>query len=144
MSERQQIAVAHSIADLLAEQMSSLNGQASVELQDGSPKPKALGYVYGYVSAALAAKGLRMWDPKVGTPITFHVVRRLWPGKEHRCMKFLAYHQRDPVVLLATMEGGQEYVEFAKQPAVGHSTGLARRLRIKRVLPLGGSGVFKH
>ena len=125
MSERQKIAVAYGIADLLATQISALNGKSGIESKNGGPKPKALGYVYGYVSAALAAKDLKMWDPKIGVPITFHVVRRLWPGKEHEYMRFLAYHQRDSLVLSATLQGGQEYVDFSKQQAAGAAQGLA-------------------
>ena len=108
MSDEQKSAFADMIADLLKIQLIMV-GDKTMDSQDGGPKPKAIGYVYGYVDAVLRAKGWDMADNEIGIPITFQVIRRLWPGKEREYTDFLAEHLSDPTVSAACMHGGQQH-----------------------------------
>lgn len=58
---------ANAIADML-ELQKIVAGDASIEDENGRPKRKALGYVYGYVDAALRSRGQDMADMSVGVP----------------------------------------------------------------------------
>ncbi len=49
---------------------------------------RALGYIYGFIDAARRTIGQDMADNSVGVPITFQVLRRLFPGSEHEYLPF--------------------------------------------------------
>jgi len=60
-------------------------------------------------------------------PITFHVIRRLWPDHVNKCMDFLAKNlQSDPLMNAGMMHGGQQYLDYSKPEASGAPMGLAR------------------
>ncbi len=103
MNDDQKIDFAETIAGLLRAQL-ILVGDRSMDSQAGGPKPRAIGYLYGFVDAVLRSKGWNMADSEIGIPITFQVIRRLWPGKEREYMDFLADHLSDPVVVAASMQ----------------------------------------
>ncbi len=74
---------------------------------------RALGYVYGFIDAALRTIGQDMADNAVGIPITFQVLRRLFPGNEHDYLEFLKENVgKDATILAAVMYGGQQYIDF--------------------------------
>jgi hypothetical protein len=83
-------------------------------------KRKALGYVYGYIDAALRTKGHDMADMSIGVPITFQVIRRLWPDHVNECMDFLAKNLRSDALMSAgIMHGGQQFLDYSKPGASG-------------------------
>jgi hypothetical protein len=126
LSDVQKDAFAEAIAEMLKIQLIAV-GEKTIDSDAGGPKPKAIGYVYGYVDAVLRTKGWDMADTEIGIPITFHVLRRLWPGKEREYTDFLAEHLSDPVVAAGCMHGGQQYVDSLKAENSGNvQMGLAR------------------
>lgn len=118
------------IASML-ELQKSVAGDAhgSIEDENGHLKRKAVGYVYGYVDAALRSIGQDMTDMSVGVPVTFQVIRKLWPNRAMECTDFLAKNLRsDALVATGIMHGGQQYVDYSKPDAAGAPMGLARFL----------------
>ena len=102
-------------------------GKASIDDGTGHPKRKAIGYVYGYIDAALRSIGQDMSDVSVGVPITFQVIRKLWPDRAAAYTDFLAKNIRsDELIMIGVMHGGQQYVEYSKPGAPGAPMGLAR------------------
>jgi hypothetical protein len=61
--------LAADIARTLQLQMTAAAG-VSIEDEQGHPKRKALGYVYGFIDAALRATGQDMADMSIGVPGT--------------------------------------------------------------------------
>lgn len=125
MTDEQKLAFADRIAEMLKAQL-VIVGDKSIQSQAGEPKRKAIGYVYGYIDAVLRTKGWDMADSHVGVPITFQVIRRLWPGKEAEYTAFLADRLQDPLVVAGMMHGGQQYIDFSKPSHAGAPVGLAR------------------
>lgn len=113
VSDEQKIAFADMIAEMLQIQLIMV-GEKAMDSRAGGPKPGAMGYLYGYVDAVLRSRGLDMRDPELGIPITFQVIRRLWPGKEREYTDFLAGHLSDPIVCAGIMHGGQQYTDWFK------------------------------
>jgi hypothetical protein len=127
LNEDQKIEFAETISGMLALQL-MLVPDGTIESKAGGPKPKAIGYVYGYVDAALRSRGWDMRDMEVGPPITFHVLRGLWPGKESEYFDFLAGHLSDLVVNAGILRGGQGFTDYwlRKGDPEGVPTGLAQ------------------
>ena len=117
-------------ADVIAKMLElqkMVAGNPSIEDENGRPKRKALGYVYGYVDAALRCIGQDMADVSVGVPVTFHVMRKLWPDRAVEYMEFLANNIRsDDLLTIGIMHGGQQYLDYRKPDARGTPMGLAR------------------
>jgi hypothetical protein len=68
-----------------------------------------------------------MRDMEIGPPITLHVIRLLWPGKEREYFGFLAEHLSDLVVNAGILLGGQEFTDWLKnEHSEGVPTGLAQ------------------
>jgi hypothetical protein len=67
-----------------------------------------------------------MADSEIGIPITFHVIRHLWPDKESDYLDFLAANLHDPAVGSGRMTGGQQYLDSLKPDRTGMPMGLAR------------------
>ena len=98
---------AMTIAEMLKLQI-MVAGNASFEDENGQPKRKALGYVYGYIDAALRKIGQDMSDMSIGVPITFHVIRKLWPDRANEYMDFLARTlNNDELLMVGMMHGGK-------------------------------------
>src|SRR5271165_7525611 len=114
LNDDQKIDFAKTISELLEVQLMMLPDRGTIESEAGGPKPKAIGYVYGYVDAALRSRGWNMRDMEIGPPITFHVIRRLWPGKESEYFDFLAEHLSELVVNAGILRGGQEFTDWLK------------------------------
>jgi hypothetical protein len=113
------------IAEMLRLQMIVTAGK-SIEDEQGRLKRKALGYVYGYIDAALRAKGHDMADMSIGVPITFQVIRKLWPDHVNECMDFLAKNlTTDALLNFGMMHGGQQYLDYSKPGTSGVPMGLA-------------------
>jgi hypothetical protein len=93
---------------------------ASIEDENGCPKRKALGYVYGYVDAALRSIGQDMADTSVGVPVIFQVIRKLWPNREVEYMDFLVKDIRsnNDLMMVGVMHGGQQYADYSKPGAL--------------------------
>jgi hypothetical protein len=63
----------------------------------------------------------------IGVPITFQVIRRLWPERVNECMDYLAKNlQSDALLNAGMMHGGQQYLDYSKPGASGAAMGLAR------------------
>jgi hypothetical protein len=89
-------------------------GEKTIESEAGGPKPKAIGYVYGFIDAVLRTKGWDMADLNIGVPIMYHVLRQLWPGRDREFLTFLIEHMSDPSVLAGCLHGGQQYLDSLK------------------------------
>lgn len=75
--------------------------------------PRALGYIYGFIDAALRTIGEDMADTAIGVPVTFHVLRGLFPGQEQDCLNVLLDKLgTDEIVMAAVQHGGQQYLDF--------------------------------
>lgn len=106
-------------------------GSHPIEDPRGKINHKALGYIYGFVDSALTAIGQDMSNAAIGVPITYQVLRRLFPGHEERYTQFLVETMgKDEEVTLGATKGGQQYIDFvAKQRSDGGvAMGLARYL----------------
>jgi hypothetical protein len=100
----------------------------SIESPDGQLNGKALGYIYGFIDAALRAVGQDMSETEVGIPVTFQVLRRVFPGREEKYLAYLADHMgTDEAVTLGAMAGGQQYLDF-NAGKLSASMGLARAI----------------
>jgi len=76
--------------------------------------------VYGYIDAALRTRGHDMADMSIGVPITFQVIRRLWPERVNDCMDFLAKNlQSDALMCAGMMHTGQQFLDYSKPGASG-------------------------
>lgn len=101
-------------------------GNRSIEDVAGNINPRALAYIYGFIDAALRTIGQDMSDESIGIPVTFHVLRRVFPGREEKYLTYLVDRMgTDQAVTLAAVTGGQQYIDFnnEKLPA---PMGLAR------------------
>jgi hypothetical protein len=117
---------ATNLAEMLKLQL-LVTGKATIEDQWGRPKRKAIGYVYGFVDAALRTVGQDMADMEIGVPVTFQVIRRLWPDRAIEYMDFLAKNVRtDALINIGLMQGGQQYLDYRKPDRPGVPMGLAR------------------
>jgi hypothetical protein len=102
-------------------------GGRSIEDGEGRPKRKAIGYIYGFIDAALQMIGQDMSDPSIGIPILCEVLNRLFPGRVEDYAKFLVSHMgKDELVTLGAMHGGQQYLKYIKPGSEGMPMGLAR------------------
>jgi hypothetical protein len=118
------------VSGMLNVQMTAAGGRP-IEDKTGQINRKAIGYIYGFVDSALAAVGQDITDIAIGVPITYQVLRHLFPGSEERYARFLVEHMgKDAMVTLGAMKGGQQYIDFIvrRRPGGGVPMGLARYL----------------
>ena len=105
---------ADSISTML-EMQKIASGGCSIEDSEGRLNRKAIGYIYGFIDAALQSIGQDMSDISVGIPITYHILNRLFPGRGNNYVEFLKDNiGKDEVVMLGVMTGGQQYTEYLK------------------------------
>lgn len=117
--------LADALSDMLATQMAVAVG--TIADAEGHINRKAIGYIYGFIDCALHSIGQYMSDVSVGVPVTYQVLRHLFPGHEQAYASFLIEHLKDDVVMLGMMAGGQQYTDFIIKPgAQGVPMGLAR------------------
>jgi hypothetical protein len=131
LSDQEKGAIADWLAKMLAVQMACAFMDkvevSEVEVKRGQINGKALGYLYGFVDAALQNMGQDIADVPVGVPILYQVLRRLFPGRERAYMEFYMSHDRDKPVMLGMMEGGQQFIEYVANPnPKGSPMGFAR------------------
>jgi hypothetical protein len=89
---------------------------------------RALGYIYGFVDAALRTIGEDMADNAVGIPVTFQILRKLFPGSEQDYLEFLKGNVgKNAGMMSAVMYGGQQYIDF-NNGKLAAPMGLARTL----------------
>jgi hypothetical protein len=101
----------------------------SIEDDKGRINRKAIGYVYGFIDATLRSIGQDMSNASIGVPITYQVLRHLFPGREEKYTKFLVDNiGKDNCVMLGVMHGGQQFVDFGKPENKGTPMGFARYL----------------
>ena len=102
-------------------------GGRAVEAADGSINRRAIGYIYGFINAALRTIGPDMSKIEISVPITYHILERLFPGKGAKYGTFMAEHMgTDRMVTLGAMTGGQQYVDLNRPGRKGIPMGLAR------------------
>jgi hypothetical protein len=133
LSDAQKQAIADWLAKMLAAQMGLVPPSdvevTEVEARRGEINGKALGYLYGFVDAALQSMGQDIADVPVGVPVLYHVLRQLFPGHESGYMEFFASHDRDNPVTLGMMEGGQQFIDYIANPRPpGYPMGFARSI----------------
>jgi hypothetical protein len=101
------------VVNVLTIQTTPAGRAQSIKDEQGNLKRKALGYVYGFVDAALRVWGQDMADVSVGVPITFQVIRRLWPDHVNECMDYLVKNiSKDALLMTGVMRGGQQYLDW--------------------------------
>ncbi|HVM79929.1 MAG TPA: hypothetical protein VMU06_12990 [Stellaceae bacterium] len=99
----------------------------SIETAEGKLNRKAIGYIYGFIDAALTSIGQDMSDASLSMPIVYQVLRHLFPGREERYTQFLLENVgKDDVLRLGMMKGGQQFVDYSKPGSKGTPMGLAR------------------
>jgi hypothetical protein len=120
--------LANAIASLLGIQLLLLPPEYKrIEGDGGHVYRKSIGYVYGYIDAFLRMRGYDMSDNEIGVPITFHVLRKLFPEHDPvRYVEFLAASLQDETVHLGMMHGGQLCIDYSKPEAQGAPMGLFR------------------
>ena len=97
-----------------------------IEDAQGQINRKAIGYIYGYVDAALTSIGQDMSDMSLSVPIMYQILRHLFPGHEEIYTRFpMDNIGQDDELTLGVMKGGQQYVDFTKPGAEGAPMGLA-------------------
>jgi hypothetical protein len=90
---------------------------------------KAVGYIYGFIDAALNRIGQDIKDKSVSVPIVYQVIRNLFPCEEEKCTQFLIDNVgQDDTVLLGVMCGGQQYTDFMHPDKKTPPMGLSRYL----------------
>lgn len=86
-----------------------------------------------------------MSDVEIGPPITFHVLRKLFPDRgaddARRYMEFLIHNMRDQVVAMGMMVGGQQFLDYFNKKFDGVAMGLARFILEESVLVGRGSSI---
>jgi len=116
---------ATTVAEMLELQM-VVSGKR-IEDDESRPNRKALGYIYGYIDAALRAIGQDMSKMSVGVPITFQIMHKLWPEHTVEYMDVIARNiGSDDVMMFGIMHGGQQYTDYLKAGSAGAPMGLAR------------------
>ncbi len=117
------------LADAVSEMLKLqiiLFDEASITNENGTPKHKAIGYVFGFIDAALQSIGQDISDVSIGVPIVYSVINRIWPERAVMLVDFLLHNQNDPDVMLGMMHGGQQYLTYLKPKAKGAPMGLVR------------------
>ena len=115
------------ISSMLATQLVAV-GNRGIEDPEGNINPKAIGYIYGFIDAALQTIGQDMSDTAVGVPITVHILKRLFPGQEERYALYLVENiGKNEIVMLGAMSGGQQYIDFNNNK-LSAPMGLARAI----------------
>lgn len=100
---------------------------ASMDDEHGNPKRKALGYIYGWIDAALDHYGHDMSDMEIGVPVLYRVLYNLFPQRAIAYMNVLIdAHKTDPVMRVGIMHGGQQFLDYSRPNHVGGPMGLAR------------------
>jgi hypothetical protein len=99
-------------------------GPTPIENTEGKINKKAIGYIYGFIDAALQSRGIEITNLDVGLPIIYHVLRNLFPNHQEKFVDFLMHHMDDEIVVLGMMEGGQQYNDFLRDD--GKPMGLAK------------------
>ena len=108
-----------------------VTSEESIENLADDVKLQVLGYIYGFTDAALQTIGQDMSDERVGIPVTFQILRRLFPDREEDYLTFLSDHiGSDQAMMLAVMKGGQQYSDFNKGKLAA-PMGLARYFQKK-------------
>ncbi len=104
-------------------------GNHGIEDEDGHINRKAIGYIYGFIDAALQVAGQDMSDNSVGIPVTFQVLERLYPSRGEKYLRFLIDNIRtDDQVGIGMAVGGQEYLDKSNGKMEGIPMGFGRFL----------------
>lgn len=94
------------IAGMLEVQQAAAGGR-TLKDEGGRINRKALGYIYGFVDAAVTSVGQDI--PAVFFPTLYQVLRYLCPDREERYPQFLTDHiGNDELVILGAMKGRQQ------------------------------------
>lgn len=112
LDDQKQLQFVEAISTMLTVQLVAV-GNRSVEDIRGHINPKALGYIYGFIDAGLRTIGYDMGDESIGVPVTFHVLRRVFPGRDEKYLGYLLERMgTDQIVTMAAVTGGQQYMDF--------------------------------
>jgi hypothetical protein len=138
--ESQQATFVTAISIMLMAQRACAGSKASMEDAEGNINRQAMGYIYGYIYAALQTIGQDMADTSVGVPVTHLILAELFPDKADSYTAFLLNNVgRDPAVNEGVMTGGSQYIEFNKANR-GTAMGFARYLLQHGVVTEGSTG----
>ena len=135
LTDTQKLSLIDAVSDMLAIQLDAVRTmierkmvtcKSSIEDVHGRINRRAIGYIYGFIDSALQSSGQDMSDPSVGVATIYHVMRRLFPGREDTYTQFLIKNARDKSVMAGMMAGGQQFAEYSKPRHKGAPMGLAR------------------
>lgn len=91
------------------------------QFRAGRINARALGYVYGFVAAAVTRAGASWSDVSVAIPILHFVLKEVFPGAEAACLQFISEHPSDSALDKGMHLGEKEYTALWKKnrPATG-------------------------
>jgi hypothetical protein len=102
-----------------------------IEDEKGNINRQALGYIFGFVEAAILHLGGDTHDAFVGAPIVLEILKRMYPGHERRYLDFIVLNlETDQAMYDGARYGGQQFQDYVvhNHPSGGHAMGLARCL----------------
>jgi len=106
------VKLVESVAKML-EMQRTVSGNKPIVNSAGRPNRKAMGYIYGFVDAALDSIGQDISDISIGMPTVFGVFCYLYPGKELEYTDYLLDHVgKDETVMTGVASGGQQYTDL--------------------------------
>lgn len=101
------------VVSIMLKAQVAASGRTSIDYSDGTVNLRALGYIYGFIDAALRTIGEDMAELSGSVSVTFQVFRRLFPGNEQRYLEALIEAlPKDAVLTIAVLHGGQQYLDF--------------------------------
>jgi hypothetical protein len=103
-----------------------------IQFRNGQVNARVLGYVYGFVYAAVTTVGQSMSDVSIAIPILNQVLKQVFPGGEAACLQFLSEHNTDGALNKAIEVGSNEYLASHndERPSVGFSETLRREAHL--------------
>ena len=115
LSDAEKLEIVGVIADLLGFQLAFADDQ-TIEDPAGSPQAQSTRLCIRIDRRSPSCEGAgRMADISIGVPITFQVIRRLWPAHVNKIMDYLVNNiGTDPLMMTGVMLGGQQYLDFVK------------------------------
>lgn len=89
----------------------TISGGRAIEDVNGNLNKKALGYIYGFVDAALQSRALTI-DNEYGSSVLVGIYNQLWPGEGGNYYKYVIDHIPEAELIGGIAYGGQEFCDW--------------------------------
>ena len=89
----------------------TISGGRSIEDSSGNYNKRALGYIYGFIDAALQSRGLTI-DHEYGIAALVGIYNQLWPGKGSDYCKYVIDNIPEAELVGGIAYGGQEFCDW--------------------------------